>query len=114
MNPRLRFAAMVLLAGLSQSAPASPTSDEFKQCEDMREASLRYCMTTGATASPGLRPDEGACRTHAQEIKDACYRQVYDRYRKPSPAEQAERDKRERAMREAQRRAMEAATRSAK
>lgn len=106
MNRQWRLACVVLLAALSQSGMASPTSDEFQRCDDMPDASFRYCMAS--KASPPA--DESACRIRAQEMKDACLRQLHERYRKPSPAEQAEQGKRQRMMREAQRRADEAAS----
>jgi hypothetical protein len=103
-NSGLRLACMAMLAGMAQSGLASPTSNEFERCDDMRDASFRYCMEAAAKSDPS--PDESACRTRSQEMKDACYRRVYEQYRRPSPAEQAER---ERLTREARRRAAQAA-----
>lgn len=101
----LHLACLLLLAGTVQTGLASPTSNEFKRCDDMRDASFSYCMEAKANTNTNTSPDESACRTRSQEMKDACYRQVYDQHRKPSADELA---MRQRMAREAERRAAQA------
>ena len=98
---RLHLVCLLSLAGMLQTGLASPTSNEFERCDDMRDASFSYCMEL-KTNPP---PNESACRTRSQEMKEACYRQVNEQYRKPSADELA---KRKSMAREAERRAAQA------
>jgi len=93
---------MVLLWGGSM-AVASPTSDEFQVCSQMKKASLHACL--GKQASQ----HNNVCQQRARREEERCRAAVWARYARPDPAYEAARKAAERKADAEARAAMEQA-----
>lgn len=75
---------MALLCGGSM-AVASPTSDEFQICSQMKKASLHACL------EKQVAQHSNACQQRARREEERCRAAVWARYARPDPAYEAAR-----------------------